>query len=284
MIFVKLVGRILLWGTVAMICSGSGNAQTSVSKDIPDGWVAYQTPADGGDVLRCANLSRKEWQVTLSDAGRILIAQDPATVGKPRATDLPPGVKHQQGMVGSHSTVKLKNGWLLGFDAGEFGGGLWFAAFNGPVQRLSSENIHGFIETARNVLIFTGLSHMGYDSGKVLTVPFALETEADLKTLVDLDGAPEAFTKVSDDAVLVVTTHGVSRIEADGSMRKLLSRNFGMLYPNSIVSTKDGAIYAGMRLFVVRLVPASGGYKQEWLLPKDCEHFQTHDYDCICTK
>ena len=125
---------------------------------------------------------------------------------------------------------------------------------------------------------------MGSDSGKVLAVPFALKTEADLKTLVDLDGAPEAFTKVSVDAVVVVTTHGVSRINADGSMQKVLSRNLGMLYPNSIGSTKDGAIYTGMRLFVVRLVPTSGQYKQEWLVPKGCAHFETRDYDCICLK
>ena len=284
MILVKLLGRILLWGTVAATCSGNSDAQTTVFEAIPDGWITHQTPIDGSDALRCANYSRKEWQVALSNVGTVLNEQNPVTVGKARATQLPSGVKSQPGMVGDHVTLKLKNGWLLGFDAGEFGGGLWFATFDGQAQRLSSENIHGFVETSRSVLIFVGLDHMGFDSGKVLTVPFALKTEADLKTPVDLDGAPGAFTKVSADSVLVVTTHGVSRISSDGSVEKVLSRKFGMLYPNSIVSTKDGAIYTGMRLFVVRLVPTSGQYKQEWLVPKGCAHFQIHDYYCICTK
>ncbi len=109
----------------------------------------------------------------------------------------------------------------------------------------------------------------------MLTVPFSLEFKTGLSKLVDLDGAPEAFSKVSVDKVLVVTTQGVSQVSSNGAMEKVLSRNFGMLYPNSIVSTKDGAIYTGMRLFVVRLVPLSGGYKEEWLVQKDCAHFRS---------
>jgi hypothetical protein len=57
-----------------------------------------------------------------------------------------------------------------------------------------------------------------------------------------------------------------------------------MLYPNSIVSTADGTIYAGMRFFVARLVPHSGKYAEGWLVPSGCAKFHIHDFDCICTK
>ncbi len=58
----------------------------------------------------------------------------PESVRKPRATELPSGVKLQPGMIGRHVTLRLQNGWLLGFDAGEFGGGLWFAGFDGKAK------------------------------------------------------------------------------------------------------------------------------------------------------
>jgi hypothetical protein len=221
--------------------------------------------------------------VSVSDTGKAQITpSEPHR--KSSGPDLPPRVKLQRGMVGVRSSLRVNNGWLLGFDGGEFGGGLWLAASDGKTQQLSEENVHGFIETSRGVLIFVGLDHMGTDSGKVLIVPYAVTSKTDLRTLVDLDGAPGAFTKLSADTALVVTTHGISQITSTGASEKLLSRSFGMLYPNSIVSSPDGTIYAGMRLFVVRLVLRSGKYREEWLVPEGCEKFHVRDFDCICTK
>ncbi len=221
--------------------------------------------------------------MSLSDDGKANITPLPQPHRKPSGPELPPGVKLQRGMVGKLVTLKLQNGWLLGFDGGEFGGGLWLAAFDGNTQQLSEENVHGFIEASQGVLIFVGLAHMVIDSGKVLIVPYAIASKTDLRTLVNLDGAPGAFTKLSADTALVVTTHGISRINSSGVTERLLSRNFGMLYPNSIISTADGTIYAGMRQFVVRVVLHSGKYVEEWLAPNGCAKFHIHDYDCICT-
>jgi len=52
-------------------------------------------------------------------------------------------------MVGRQTMLKLRNGWLIGFDGGEFGGGLWFAGEDGSMLTLNRENIHGFIETLK---------------------------------------------------------------------------------------------------------------------------------------
>lgn len=66
----------------------------------------------------------------------------------------------------------------------------------------------------KGVLILAGLARMGLDSGKVFIAPFEIKLPADVKILVELDGAPQAFTKVSDNAMLVVTTRGVSHISS----------------------------------------------------------------------
>jgi hypothetical protein len=191
-------------------------------------------PESNSSVMQCANYSGLEWRVSLSEAGIAQIVPRPKPYGA-GSSKLPAGVKRQNGMIGAESTLKLKNGWLLGFDAGEFGGGLWFADVDGKNQELYNENVRGFVETQQGVLVFVGLAHMGLDSGKVLIVPYKITAQTDLRTLGELDGAPEAVSKQSDDTALVITTQGISQIASSGVSKTLLHRRFSGLYPNSIV-------------------------------------------------
>lgn len=271
--------RLLLTSLLtAATAGGKAEAQSP-----PTGWVIYPMPESNNSVMQCANHSELEWRVSLSEAGTAQIAPHPSTHGA-GSSKLPPRVKRQKGMIGAESTFKLQNGWLLGFDAGEFGGGLWFASVDGKTQELSNQNVRGFVGTQQGVLVFVGLAHMFHDSGKVLIVPYNITSQSDLRTLVELDGAPEAVSKLSDDTALVITTQGISQISSSGVSKTLLRRGFGGLYPNSIVSASDSAIYAGMRLFVVRLVPESGEYTEQWLVPDNCKHFRVRDQQCVCRK
>jgi hypothetical protein len=197
--------------------------------------------------------------------------------------ELPAGVKRDKEMLGVESKIKTSSGWLLGFDAGEFGGGLWFADSSGETRKLSEENVRGFVETSAGVLVFVGLAHMGTDSGRVLIVNDH-DSDVSMRTLVKLDGAPQTLTKVSSDVALVVTTHGISQVGSAGEIKTLVRERFGLLYPNSVVSLPDGTIYTGMRLFVVRLVKESGGYEEQWLVPESCRHFRVQGLDCVCSK
>jgi hypothetical protein len=220
----------------------------------------------------------------LSDNGQLEIQQLPASYERDEYSkrQLPQGVKRQQGMVGRQSLLKIPGGgWLLGFDAGEFGGGLWSADPSGNTHELSRENVRGLADTAQGVLVFVGLAHITLDSGSVLIVPYAAKSNAEVKTLVKLDGAPEALTRISSDTVLAVTTHGITEISSSGSTKTLLHRDFSLLYPNSVVSTPDGTVYVGMRLFVLRFNPHAKDNAEQWLLPKSCERFETTG--CVCT-
>jgi hypothetical protein len=274
---------IWLWGAV-LATAGRVQAQ-----NLPSGWTPYPTPKSDSETLRCANYSiRREWRVSVSN-GTLDIAVIPFERGGAQSQvfkkqELPPGIRRLEGMVGRQSTVKLQNGWLLGFDAGEFGGGLRFASDDGATQMLNRENVHGFVATPEGVLVLAGLAHMGLDSGKIFVVPYAVKSPRDVRLLVELDGAPEAFTKVSDEAMLVVTTRGVSRISSSGGSELLLRRDLGMLYPNSVAATPDGVIYIGARLFVIRLSPHAGEYLEQWMLPDSCSHFEIRGLDCVCDK
>jgi hypothetical protein len=270
--------RLLL--SLLLTAAAGCNAEAQSS---PTGWVNYPMPESDSSAMQCANYSELEWRVLLSEAGTAQIVPRPKPY-RARSSKLPAGVKRQKGMIGAESNFKLQNGWLLGFDAGEFGGGLWFADVDGKTQELSSQNVHGFVATQQGVLVFVGLAHMGLDSGKVLIVPYKITSKTDLRTLGELDGAPEAVSRLSDDTALVITTQGISQIASSGVSKTLLRRRFGGLYPNSIMSASDSTIYAGMRLFVVRLVPQSGEYTEQWLVPDNCKHFRVRDLQCVCRK
>jgi hypothetical protein len=272
-----------LWATL-VVTAGQVQAQ-----NVPSGWTPYPTPKSGSETLRCANYSiRREERVSVSN-GTLEIAVIPFERGGAQSQvfkkqELPPGIQRVKGMVGLQSTLKLRNGWLLGFDGGEFGGGLWFAGDDGATQILNRENVQGFVATPQGVLILAGLAHMGIDSGRVFVVPYAVKSPRDVKLLAELDGAPEAFTKVSDDVMLVVTTRGVSRISSRGGSELLLRRDLGLLYPNSVAVMPGGAIYIGMRLFVVRVTPHAEEYLEQWLVPDSCTHFEIQGLDCVCEK
>ena len=256
------------------------------AQEIPQGWGPHATPKIGSTALTCANYSEKEWRVTVSD-GLPQITLVPSNAEQERPQEIPPGIQRLPGMKGRESKLKLQNGWLLGFDAGEFGGGLWFANDDGTTVELSTENVHGVFATTQGALVLAGLAHMGLDSGKVFIVPKVVRSSSDLKTLVELDGAPQAFTEISDGSELIVTTHGIWSVSSTGASAALLHRyrrDLGMLYPNSVAAAPDGTIYVGMRLFVVRYTPHAGGYVEQWMVPGSCKKFHVRGFDCVCDK
>jgi hypothetical protein len=280
----RALNMLVIWLCAAVLAT-AGRVQ---AQNLPSGWTPYPTPKSGSETLRCANYSiRRQWRVSVSN-GTLEIAVIPFERGGAQSQvwkqELPLGIQRVEGMVGLQSTLKLQNGWLLGFDGGEFGGGLWFASDDGTTQMLNRENVHGFVATPRGVLVLAGLAHMGLDSGKVFVVPYAVKSPRDVKLLLELDGAPEAFTKVSDDTILVVTTRGVSRIRSSGGSELLLRRELGLLSPNSVAATPEGVIYIGARLFVVRLSPHAAEYLEQWMLPDSCTHFEIQGLDCVCEK
>lgn len=253
------------------------------AQTLPSGWVPYPTPKEDSLSIRCANRSGRPQHVSLSDSGQLQIKQLSSSYERDEYSrqQFPKGVKHQQGMIGRQSIFKMPGGgWLLGFDAGEFGGGLWSADSSGNTHKLSAENVHGLVDTPQGILVFVGLAHLFLDSGNVLIVPYTATSNAEVKILAKLDGAPEALTRISSDTALVVTTHGITEITSLGSAKTLLHADFSLLYPNSVVSTPDGTVYVGMRLFVVRFDPHAEHDAEQWFLPQSCERFETTG--CVC--
>jgi hypothetical protein len=158
-------------------CSGTDAQIISTKSDAPaPGWVAYKNPTE--DELRCANYSKREWKVALKG--------EQAEVSEYKSEK------------GERHVLRVEDGSLVGWDFGEFGGGLtWISTDRRHKKNLSRENVIGFVNSSKGVLAITGLSHMGFDRGMVLRVTDGPGLKRRAVELADLGWAPQAFVSES---------------------------------------------------------------------------------------
>lgn len=284
----------------------------------PDGWMVYPTPKPGACEWRRANYSDRQWRVRL-DNGRLVI--EPASTPRPKtvatpAFDIPPVPEVPAGHVPCDDCVlRVADGWLVGFNRGEWGGGLWWTNPQGrnakpinrgercagirdagpplskhdvlfPTNQISSiVSLHG---GGTRAFVFAGHSYSNMSAGALSRLERRGGTwQACI--VRNLQGAPETLIEEAPETWLALiagrsyptTTRGVLiRIDGAGRFQRLAEPAFSaerILFPNSMVRLPDGTLYVGMMHFVARLIPnASGGYTDELLLPKDRPPF---DYD-----
>jgi len=171
---------LLVFLAAATACSGQGGATVPAPNAIPAGWKVFPTPTENSETMLCANYAQPE-QVSLSDAGALQIVQLPRRAKPIPPPELLPGENTMPGMAagisGLRSVLRVENGWLSGFDQGEWGGHLSFVDANGKATELYQENVRGFIETSRGVMVFVGLAHLTLDAGEVLIAEYPITAE-----------------------------------------------------------------------------------------------------------
>lgn len=252
----------------------------------PAGWVPYpvsQKP-DGLDNLdwRCAGYSEREWRVVPGLEGVEISRLPNGPVQDPLPFDIRPQ-KAEAGLAGHRRVKRVGDGWLVGFDAGEFGGALWwFSADGSERKKLADENVVGFADGASGVLALVGLYHMGLNYGKLLLVREGQGGDRRVEVVADLGAAPAAYAMEPDGSLLVATHRKLIRARTTGGVEQLHAPANGFIYPNSMTLSVAGVLHIGMRHFVLRLSPAGGGYKEEWFVPSECSKFELRDYDCVC--
>jgi len=272
--------RLMRLALVVLLLPGLGATKKSSKPPLPEGWITYPTPMEGGFAIECGNYASRSWKVAYDHDHNALGINPVATVSQP-ALELPAQLKPEPGMTGRESSWKISTGWLLGFDQGEYGGGLWRTNNDGSESKqLLNRSVKGIVSTSHGIFVLTALMHRSVDLGKVYTLD--ADGQGELHPLLDLDGAPLAYFRESADSLLVATTHGISRVSATGTVEVLSTEPFARLFPNSIAEESDGTIYVGMRMFVMRLMHDDRGYFQEWMVSNECRRFEAKHFDCVC--
>ncbi len=160
---------------------------------------------------------------------------------------------------GNRHVVQISSGWLVGFDAGEFGGGLWCyptASAEGarvrpsadapvhPQDYYKADNVRGFGRVNGELVVLMGLDHMDGRSGRVFQVK-PVGPEIVLVPWAVLDGSPSAWA-VDERFLFVVTDSSVYSLSppATATVVHTFSGELGGLYPTSVVRTDDaGAVH-----------------------------------------
>jgi hypothetical protein len=261
---------------------------------IPDGWYVYtdkNLSHPDQYTRRCFNYSHNHWEVS-SDGDAIRITKQARQKGEIQPLPpLPPRLKFERGMpgrtvdAGLRSATHFGNTWLIAYDAGEWGGGLWITNEDGSeTKRIINENVHAVIPIEGGFLVLSGLAHLSGDFGNAFIFSNPEGLKIPLRRTLRLDGEPRTYAKEPDGSVLFVTTRGLSRITKSGELQSLSSFPdwTRYQYASSMAILSDGSIFVGMRMFVLKLRPITGGYSQEWLLPTECRQFGLKEIDCIC--
>jgi hypothetical protein len=169
---------------------------------------------------------------------------------------------------GQQVNLKVENGWLVGFDRGEWGGNLfWFNEEGTEYKMITGGNIENLFEINGEFYVSEGLAHMSMDSGQL----FKLEVknkEWRIQKKVNLPNAPYSTTLTSDNEFLIVTSKGVLKVNKEFEIETLVEQGFWSIYlhPNSIL-IKDKNIYIGMRGGILKS-QLNEINKQEWLTKK----------------
>ena len=203
-----------------------------------------------------------------------------------RASVLPFKIKPAQksgevDLAGEQHLVAVDGGYLVGFDAGEFGGGAWWFSGDGTRRRKLTlraaeslgdyfpENVHGFAFFGQDVLAFEGLTHMGSNLGRVVRIHRGLDGEWQPSVFTEISACPHAAVQESTSSWLLATTSGVWRIDTRARVHPIWQPAGGHLYyPNSIARDGSGVVYMGMRKFILRMTPRNAGdYAVQVLAP-----------------
>ncbi len=186
-------------------------------------------------------------------------------------------------MIGRRSLQPTSSGWLVGFDAGEFGGGLWLFNRDGSQNiELLSENVHAIYQINATILILTGLNHMRLNYGHLYKFSDIPDKPA-VVSVANLGGSPEASTVGTDGNIAIATSERVLRVDTSGKIVEIYKSREHLTYPTSIGLDKNGNFYVAMRFFVLPLVPNVGSeYNAQWLMPEQCREFKLDKYICGC--
>jgi hypothetical protein len=175
-------------------------------------------------------------------------------------------------MYGDMSIAEVPDGWIIAFDAGEWGGALWWFSPDGTTRRrISDDQVLGFARTEPGLIALEGIAHGVSSKGKVIKLVRSKTGAWVAHPLVDLGFAPMAYYKDSPKSVVVATTDQLVRVHVDRAKLEVLVPNafWTDLYPTSVIGVKSQMFYIGMRHGVARVERKGSSYEVRWLTPQE---------------
>jgi hypothetical protein len=125
-----------------------------------------------------------------------------------------------------------------------------------------------------------GLDHLTGRSGRIFRAVHH-DTGWYLAPVAVLDAEPGVWL-VEGKTLLFLTQSGLWSADATGGPQRLYEADLGDFSPTSLVRGRDGALYIGLRYYVLRLAQAESHWSESWYVPAACQKVRLNDYRCEC--
>jgi hypothetical protein len=158
---------------------------------------------------------------------------------------------------GGHAFARVEDGWLVGFNEGEFGAALyWFDPSGERSTKISEHQVEAFFSLADGLYAIEGLAHLSLSEGSIIRVTrSAADTPWRAEPVVRLPAAPHAISLRSDGTMLVALSRSLVSLGKNYELEVLLQDlPWWSLYPtSSVLSADERKLYIGMRQFVAEV-------------------------------
>lgn len=119
------------------------------------------------------NYSNKEFEVYLNSDNKVEYRD--YKYSKVKGTELPfkiiPNKDDRYTFGGKQVNLKIENGWLVGFDKGEWGGNLfWFNEEGTKYEKIIDGNIKNIFVINGKIYITEGLAHLSMSYGQIFQI------------------------------------------------------------------------------------------------------------------
>lgn len=256
--------RLLIASCLVLLLSAAG--PDDVPSDLAK-WIETNPPESNDERYAARQDFEHEWVVFLSeDRPRVRLRDRRDEVPSPLPFTIAPGSR-QDGLAGRRLSAKVADGWIVSFNGGEFGAGLWWFSPDGKDRyKIAEAWIQGFIPTDAGLLALEGLNHGTTSFGRLIRLVQVPGGRWRTEDVVDLKHRPVAAVKMPSGSLLIATTERVLRVSPTEKKVEIL-HDGDSYYPNSMIVAPSGAVYIGMRHGVAKLEQQGGSYKSRWLLP-----------------
>lgn len=234
-------------------------------------WESYPIPTDK-DTLSKYNHAPNDW-VVYFDGDEIRVDDIRRRRRNPKMK-LPFEIRQSNSNMTNYSAplaglidaVEVENGYLVGFNRGEWGGELYWFSKNGKKRyEISEHQIVRFIKRDNKIYAIEGLAHLMMSEGSIIEIKKENRKWV-ANEFLKLPTAPYAVQLDSKNNFIVVTSSSLFSIDKEANIDTLVKDGkWGTLYPSSMIIQND-VVYIGMR---------KGVYKfdlttkiAEWLLPE----------------
>lgn len=237
---------------------------------VPDlaNWKVDTLPV--GDRIYSANHSQSNWVFIKTD-DKWEIVQNTFKKEKGDSFPFTPDFidKNLKEIKGNRFVKRTPDGYLVGLDKGEFGGGLYFIKSDGldGYEMAGYLNIRNIFDYNNKYFAIEGLAHLGGQRGQIIEI-FKKDTVWKYKSLTSLIEAPAIITDYNNEKI-IVTSQYILKFGKDFKVIEILKSPFywGMLYPSSIL-VDNNDLYLAMRQGVLKIKSFDHSPEYEWYIPK----------------